>query len=291
MPVTRSTSGKSKTSAPAASSSTQTASTEGTQTGTESSSAAARGYSRMATRATRYRRAASTAARPASKASTSASRRAARLMKAREELLRLKVELAAAKIAAIEAETDSEEEDIDTVVEDKDAEDRVDTWLNNSIQPLAIANEPHNQPAPPPPTTQATTAAPAGDMSTAIEGAATANKVDLTDLAAAIAQAARTGHHSTSRILNELPIFTGNHQEWLAYKAAYHESQSGFTDLENLARLRKSLRGRAREAVESLLIYTANPRDIMKTLENRFGRTDAIAVAELDKLRSLPRPT
>ncbi|KAL0810972.1 hypothetical protein ABMA28_010266 [Loxostege sticticalis] len=327
MPVTRSTSGKSKTSAPAASSSAQTASTEGTQTGTESSSAATETESsntaptvRMEETTTRTERppqpAATVAwqpeprataapppvvaqllekkkaaARPASKASTSASRRAARLMKAREELLRLKVELAAAKIAAIEAETDSEEEDIDTVVEDKDAEDRVDTWLNNSIQPLAIANEPHNQPAPPPPTTQATTAAPAGDMSTAIEGAATANKIDLTDLAAAIAQAARTGHHSTSRILNELPIFTGNHQEWLAYKAAYHESQSGFTDLENLARLRKSLRGRAREAVESLLIYTANPRDIMKTLENRFGRTDAIAVAELDKLRSLPRLT
>lgn len=228
-----------------------------------------------------------------SKASTSASRRAARLLKAKEELLQLRVELAAAKIAAIEAESDSDE-DIDTIMADPEQEERVDNWLDNSrCHMLAISDEPHIKPAassPPEsqPIIESTVApVPAGETTSAT---ASANKVDLTELATAIAQAAKSSQHS-SRIFNELPYFGGCHHEWLSFKAAYCESEGSFSDIENLAHLRRSLKGKAREAVESLLIYSSNPRNIMKTLEARFGRPDAIAISEIDRIRSLPRLT
>lgn len=248
-----------------------------------------------------------------SKATTSASRRASRLRKAKEELLKLQIEFAAARIAAIEAESDSEE-DLDTVMEDPEHEQRIDSWMeDNRSHLLAISNEPHNReavltPPPPPPqppphiiecgnTAEALTQPPpteehrrteappipAGDRKTGCQ-------IDLTELATAIAQAARAGQRNT-KMFNELPYFDGAYQDWLSFRAAYFESQANFSDVENLARLRRCLKGRGKEAVESLLIYSSSPRDVIRTLENRFGRPDAIAITELEKIRGLPRLT
>ncbi|KAL0803329.1 hypothetical protein ABMA28_017183 [Loxostege sticticalis] len=230
------------------------------------------------------------------------SRKSKRLLKAKEELLRIQLQLAAAKIAAIEAETDTDEEDLDTVINDPGITDeRTGTWVNDSqIQMLAITEQPHNPeplplPLPPIPTQApapqvatcpttgvnetAYTALPAGGRETA--------RSDIAQLAAAITMAARA---SQPKMNIELPMFAGSHQEWLIFKAAYEESKNGLTSLENLARLRRSLKGRAREAVESLLLYNGNPEDAMKTLEARFGRPDAIAITELERLRTLPKP-
>ncbi|KAL0839890.1 hypothetical protein ABMA28_016513 [Loxostege sticticalis] len=244
------------------------------------------------------------------------SRKSKRLLKAKEELLRIQLQLAAAKIAAIEAETDTEdEEDLDTVINDPGITDeRTGTWVNDSqIQMLTITEQPHNPeplplPLPPIPTQApapqvatcpttgvnetAYTALPAGGRETAYIGAPPAGgretaRSDIAQLAAAITMAARA---SQPKMNIELPMFAGSHQEWLIFKAAYEESKNGLTSLENLARLRRSLKGRAREAVESLLLYNGNPEDAMKTLEARFGRPDAIAITELERLRTLPKP-
>ncbi|KAA5611431.1 DUF1759 domain-containing protein, partial [Pseudomonas aeruginosa] len=59
----------------------------------------------------------------------------------------------------------------------------------------------------------------------------------------------------------------------------------------NTARLRRTLRGRAREAVENLLLHYTEPAEIIRTLESRFGRPEAIAATELERLRALPRCT
>ncbi|XP_063826507.1 uncharacterized protein LOC135075990 [Ostrinia nubilalis] len=244
----------------------------------------------------------STAAPPRSTATTKKSKRTRKLMEAREELLRLQVKLAAAKVAALEADSDSEE-DVDTVMEEADHNARVNNWLDTSVPPmpiateppLAIASEPHRAPEPPPPLGDIEDRRPqAIEVPQAPAGAGAPaplhHQVDLSELASAIAQAARSGqHNNNSKMFAELPYFGGSHHEWLSFKAAYFETQSGFTDLENLTRLRRSLKSRAREAVESLLIYNSNPRDVMKILEARFGRPDAIAVAEMEKIRSLPR--
>lgn len=117
------------------------------------------------------------------------------------------------------------------------------------------------------------------------------SRTEMTELASAIAQAIRAGTQSTPRRFIELPFYSGAYQEWLAFKAAYVESVTTYTESENVARLRRCLKGKAREAVDSLLIYNVKSEDIMKALEIRFGRPDSIALAELERLRGLARPT
>ncbi|XP_048477811.1 uncharacterized protein LOC125488674 [Plutella xylostella] len=116
-------------------------------------------------------------------------------------------------------------------------------------------------------------------------------KINLSELASAIALTAKAGQRATPRYHTELPYFAGSQHEWLSFRAAYYETAEDFTETENVARLRRSLRGRAKEAVENLLILNARATDIMRTLESRFGRPDSIAMSELDRLRALPRLT
>lgn len=91
----------------------------------------------------------------------------------------------------------------------------------------------------------------------------------------------------------ELPIFSGDGIEWLHFKSAYDDSSRvcKFSDSENLWRLRKSLRGEAKEAVTDLLIGNTPPSAVMEALELRFGRADIIIsniTMQLKKLPSLP---
>ncbi|CAK1597101.1 unnamed protein product [Parnassius mnemosyne] len=90
----------------------------------------------------------------------------------------------------------------------------------------------------------------------------------------------------------DLPIFNGSAAEWLAFKAAMKESTRlyGFTDTENMARLRNCLRGEAREVVSALLFTAKDPADIMRTLEQCFGRPEVIIDRALEELKRLPRP-
>ncbi|CAK1597403.1 unnamed protein product [Parnassius mnemosyne] len=64
----------------------------------------------------------------------------------------------------------------------------------------------------------------------------------------------------------------------------------GFTNTENMARLRNCLRGEAREVVSALLFTAKDPADIMRTLEQCFGRPEVIIDRALEELKRLPRP-
>ncbi|KAI5644436.1 hypothetical protein NE865_03543 [Phthorimaea operculella] len=91
----------------------------------------------------------------------------------------------------------------------------------------------------------------------------------------------------------ELPTFGGDCIEWLHFKSAYEESSKvcQYSDSENLWRLRKALRGDAKEAVTDLLIGNTPPAIVMEALELRFGRSDVIMqrlTAQLRKLPTLP---
>lgn len=241
-----------------------------------------------------------------------------RLAKARADLIRLKIELAAADIEAIEEEMQLEahlaeaDSDVDTVTTEMTTARRVNQWLDESQPGLAIDEHPHEVDAPQP--TEEATQAPTGPprpprgppaiierRTTAIEkhtatpageNNAAHTKIDLTELASAIALAAKAGQQQIApRNFTELPPYSGAYQEWLSFRAAYFESASAHTNTENIARLRRSLRGRAKEAVENLLIYSTSAEEVMNTLQSRFGRPDAIALAELERLRALPRPS
>ncbi|XP_063836747.1 uncharacterized protein LOC135085893 [Ostrinia nubilalis] len=176
---------------------------------------------------------------------------ARRLAEAEAEIARLELELAIARRKLIEIESDEEDD-------------------------LAVSKQEHCDLQPQLP-------------STVTAPQPTSSKIDLTELASAIATAARAGQQQ--QYVAELPNFSGAHYDWLAFKAAYTETASSFSELENIARLRRSLTGRAKEAVTSLLIVNAKAQDIMRTLEMRFGRPDSIALSEIDTLRSLQRLT
>ncbi|XP_072931477.1 uncharacterized protein [Epargyreus clarus] len=241
---------------------------------------------------------------PSRRAGSTRSRsKAYKVAKAKEELIRLQVELATARLAVIEAEDDDDDVSEYSKTE---ADTRVDDWLEQQAQPrLAIADEPHlplreieteieaiteetrpvqqnnstahhTQPDPRVHTT-AGAQAPAGVHA----------QPDFSQLTSAITQAIKASQRSSKFV--ELPTFNGNYQDWLPFRAAYMETEESFSIVENINRLRRHLIGRAKEAVESLLITNAHPSDVMKTLEMRFGRSEMIAMAEIDTLRTLPR--
>ena len=67
-------------------------------------------------------------------------------------------------------------------------------------------------------------------------------------------------------------------------------STCGFTNAENLARLQKSLKGKAKALVQSLLALPANVPRILSTLEMHYGRVDIIIETLIQKVQSPRRP-
>lgn len=93
------------------------------------------------------------------------------------------------------------------------------------------------------------------------------------------------------RYAQELPVFSGSPNEWLLFKAAVRDSTRlyKFTAEENLARLRVSLKGEAKESVSALLWSATDPDRIMTTLEQCYGRPEVLIDRALEDMKSLPR--
>nr|XP_034825593.1 uncharacterized protein LOC117983216 [Maniola hyperantus] len=85
----------------------------------------------------------------------------------------------------------------------------------------------------------------------------------------------------------ELPSFSGASSEWINFKKAYFESTENFSHAMNRARLRKALRGTAKETVESLMNSVDDPMIVIRHLEDRFGRPGSLALAELEKMKRI----
>lgn len=103
-----------------------------------------------------------------------------------------------------------------------------------------------------------------------------------------------TSHSSTesarSTIGRELTPFSGLPEEWPSFISEYNECTElcGFSDRENLQRLKKSLKGKAEEVVQSLMTVPENVTKIIETLQLRFGRPDFIIETLIEKARKLP---
>ncbi|XP_049866070.1 uncharacterized protein LOC126366823 [Pectinophora gossypiella] len=236
------------------------------------------------------------------------------ILRAREEVLKIKLELAELNLRRAREESENEDDSEGSTIPER--EEYVDTWLKETNRERSV----------PPPPSQLIEGAPLqttdpvndgrnlvsapNEGQTAIEEEPplinieeekekketqrnerrSRRKLDISELASAIALAARAGQSTPApRYISELPLFSGAHHEWLSYQAAYNESRNYYSEVENIARLRRSLRGRALEAVNSLLIANPKPDEVVKALKTRFGRPDAIAISEIEKLRSLPR--
>ena len=90
----------------------------------------------------------------------------------------------------------------------------------------------------------------------------------------------------------ELPIFAGEPEEWPVFFEQFRSSTEdcGFSNAENMGRLRKCLKGKARETVAAMLAVPDNLTMVMACLERRFGRPDVIVQAPIKRARSLTSP-
>lgn len=93
-------------------------------------------------------------------------------------------------------------------------------------------------------------------------------------------------------IVKQLPTFDGNPKEWARFLSSFNRSTDlcGFSNGENLERLRQSLRGSALEAVEGRL-SSGMVSSILKDLKSLFGRPEFIINELLKDLRGEPNPS
>ena len=87
-----------------------------------------------------------------------------------------------------------------------------------------------------------------------------------------------------------LPSFNGAPDEWPVFFNLYKSTTEacGFTAAENLGRLQRCLKGKARDLVHSLLSLPTNVPTIIRTLEMRYGRPDIIIRSLIGKVQALP---
>ncbi|XP_072931704.1 uncharacterized protein [Epargyreus clarus] len=205
-----------------------------------------------------------------------------RLLEIRYRQLRLEAEIMEKQIA-IDKVTSREETDRESVGNQRRAnEKRVETWLNES-QPRGERHEVD--------TVREVILEPGQPIhnSEPIAKAPTAAKDDVVDRLVFALENMSRGRPS-SRQTQELPIFDGDPREWLPFKAAMRDSTALYhmSPSENLARLRACLRGEARQAVSALLYSATEPTQILRTLEQCFGRPGAIIDQAVNEVLRLP---
>ncbi|XP_059048547.1 uncharacterized protein LOC131843810 [Achroia grisella] len=217
------------------------------------------------------------------------------------ELIKKKL---AADMAALEEDSNAEEEEPPEQVKQ-----RVTAWLNESGPDQEAARGESTAPYPPQITTTATMESKPVDTPhrrRTTEGYKTRvgwetphrekSHTPATSRGRGVEQLAEVlekmmTRRPPPRQASELPIFTGAPTDWLQFKTAMEDTTAmyNFTPMENLARLRNCLRGEAKKAVAPLLGVATPPDQIMKTLEQCFGRPEVIIDRLMEDMKKLPR--
>ncbi|XP_067640778.1 uncharacterized protein [Eurosta solidaginis] len=93
--------------------------------------------------------------------------------------------------------------------------------------------------------------------------------------------------------LYPLPEFDGNPEDWPLFYSSFADTtrEYNYSDRQNLMRLQKALKGDAKLAVTSLLIFPENVRNILEELRFNFGRPELLIRAQLRKVQSFPNIT
>ncbi|XP_062715374.1 uncharacterized protein LOC134291519 [Aedes albopictus] len=94
-------------------------------------------------------------------------------------------------------------------------------------------------------------------------------------------------------VSRDLPDFNGNPEDWPLFFSMFVSSTHlcGFSNEENMLRLRKCLKGKALEAVKCRMLHPSNVQGVISTLRMLYGRPEAIIQAIVRKIRSLPSPS
>jgi hypothetical protein len=92
--------------------------------------------------------------------------------------------------------------------------------------------------------------------------------------------------------IQQLPEFSGDAREFPRFKCIYQQTNEigHFTNVDNLIRLDKALKGRARATVEALLFDPENVDIIMKQLEEYHGQADVVLNDLMMELRKMKPP-
>lgn len=208
-------------------------------------------------------------------------------LEAARQKARIEMDLIDKQLAADLA--DLEDENYSPHLEERTCtEKEVEKWLDDSQAELDKAQEAPKRGeksgdlCPP-----ATTSAGTSDGTIQLLAAA------LKDMTAATARMRSDNNANLlSRICTprDLPTFSGEPMEWLQFRQAYDQSTQvcNFSNEENLWRLRKCLRGPAKDAVASLLITATAPERIISTLELRFGNADTIISKIMLEIKKIP---
>ncbi|GBP84717.1 hypothetical protein EVAR_32343_1 [Eumeta japonica] len=136
--------------------------------------------------------------------------------------------------------------------------DKLEKWIV-TLGDIEPARESSPTTAPPPPPTACS------EINSASPRNTDSNMSEST-LADAIILAIKTASKETSKIVNEpsktladLPSFCGNVSEWIAFRSVYNDTSGLFSNVQNVARIRKALSGEARETCEALIYTETDP--------------------------------
>ncbi|XP_062544887.1 uncharacterized protein LOC134211735 [Armigeres subalbatus] len=90
----------------------------------------------------------------------------------------------------------------------------------------------------------------------------------------------------------ELPYFDGCYKVWPRFKAAFDATTTagGFSNLDNLSRLHKYLKGKAMNSVAPLMVEANNIPSIIDRLEQQFGRPQVVYNGLLEELTNVKAP-
>ncbi|XP_059051883.1 uncharacterized protein LOC131846565 [Achroia grisella] len=87
----------------------------------------------------------------------------------------------------------------------------------------------------------------------------------------------------------DLVPFSGDVNQWMAFKSCYERTKLNFSATENLTRLNNAIRGPAYQAVASLLWTSCDPQAVMSTLEQTYARPEILVAREVAELRNTPK--
>ncbi|XP_053687000.1 uncharacterized protein LOC128736541 [Sabethes cyaneus] len=93
-------------------------------------------------------------------------------------------------------------------------------------------------------------------------------------------------------LARDLPQFSGDPAEWPIFIANYEYTTAacGYTLGENMLRLQRCLKGPALETVRSRLVLPGTVPQVIEALRRRYGRSELLINALLEKVRRIPAP-
>lgn len=209
----------------------------------------------------------------------SASKRKELAVRAKLAKHQLQEAQAAAELARVELELlqlDEADEDESMISDPPDKEDDVERWVNDTTERMSGEKSTKTVKPEAPATTQDGSKKLADAIIHAVDKA----------VSATVPRSAMAPSY-----MHELPAYDGSTSEWMAFKTVYTDTAPFFSAVQNMMRLRKSIKGKARDQIKGILFSDSTPEEVMEALRRRYGRTDALVLVEMDKVRNLPKMT